>query len=114
MLEDAIERSHQKRVRLEARLVRMRNKGMIKVAQAKYENTGLIPSVIAIQENVRVKNKRKINRDISLKSENEQPKKAKRDTERQEIVDLVNDQENIKVVRGRDKIKEGLKQLNNL
>ena len=82
MGEDCIERSHQTRVRDEARLIRLRNENLIKMCQAKYQHTRMTKEVQDIQEQVHEASKRTMKRDISLKEERAEIKRQKRVSDR--------------------------------
>ena len=63
MGEDAIERSRQRRVRDEARLIRLRNDSAIKLSQAKFQNTRMIQEVMDIKQQVHHNSKRKFKKE---------------------------------------------------
>jgi hypothetical protein len=79
MGKDRIKRSHQDRMRNEARLMGLRNKGLKMDLQAKIQGLKLIKEIQCIQAAVANNRKRKLTRKVPLADEREAEKKAKRD-----------------------------------
>ena len=88
MGEDRIERSHQDRMRNEARLMRLRNKGLKMDSQAKFKGLKLIKEIRCIQVAVAGNRKRKLTRKVPLADERKVEKKVKRDEKRNDIWEL--------------------------
>ena len=88
MGEDCIERSHQHRMRHEARLMRLRNKGLKMDSQAKFQGLKHIKEIQHIQAAVASNRKRKLTRKVPLADERKFEKKAKRDEKRNDVWEL--------------------------
>jgi hypothetical protein len=85
MGEDCIERSHQYRMQHEARLMRLRNKGLKMDSQAKFQGLKHIKEIQYIQAAVASNRKRKLTRKVPLADERKFEKKAKRDEKRNDV-----------------------------
>jgi hypothetical protein len=88
MGKDCIERSHQDRMRNEARLMRFRNKGLKMDLQAKFQGLKLTKEIQCIQAAVANNRKRKLTRKVPLADERKIEKKAKRDEKRNDVWEL--------------------------
>ena len=87
MLEDAIERSHQRRVSDEQRLIRLRSEQQIKRCQAKLQNARMIPKVSLIQEEVKNRAKRNMTNSEPLRERRDSIKRAKRVVKREDSLE---------------------------
>jgi hypothetical protein len=111
MGEDCIERSHQYRMRHEARLMRLRNKGLKMDSQAKFQGLKHIKEIQYIQAAVASNRKRKLTRKVPLADERKFEKKAKRCEKRNDVWELK--QEEVpgeKVPAPRDRVRQLLKE----
>ncbi len=88
MGEDRIERAHQDRMINEARLMRLRNKGLQMDSQAKFQGMKHIKEIQYIQAAVASSRKRKLTRMVPLADERKVEKKAKRDERRNDVWEL--------------------------
>jgi hypothetical protein len=88
MGEDCIERSHQYRMRHEARLMRLRNKGLKMDSQAKFQGMKHIKSIQSIQAAVASNRKRKLTRKVPLADERKIEKKARREIKRNDVWEI--------------------------
>jgi hypothetical protein len=100
MGEDAIERSHQRRVRDEARLIRLRNDSAIKLSQAKFQNTRMIQEVMDIKQQVHNNSKRNFKKEKTVGEERAEAKRQKRVDNRNEAVEATKEQDKTKVLLG--------------
>jgi hypothetical protein len=85
MGEDIIERSHQDRIRKEARLIQLRNKEMKMASQAKFQGLKLVKEIQDIQAAVASRRKRKRTSVVWLKEERGINKKEERDGRRDNV-----------------------------
>jgi hypothetical protein len=88
MGEDRIERAHQDRMINEARLMRLRNKGLQMDSQAKFQGMKHIKEIQYIQAAVASSRKRKLTRVVPLADERKVEKKAKRDMKRNDAWEI--------------------------
>ncbi len=111
MLEDAIERSHQRRSKNESRFSRMRNQVMAKQSQAKYENAGMIRSIASEMNRVQTRRKRNLSQQSQEnKVERDESRKKARITRRESSFASCRAQDQTQVVeKPLAKIKAGLK-----
>ena len=110
LLEDELERGHQKLAKICQRLVRMRNDKLEKKSQARFENVGMMSPVKKVQENVSQNCKRKFKKETSIKEERDAKKKEERTVKREIAAASVNDQnKRIKLLKPKEVVKEALK-----
>ena len=111
MGEDVVERFHQYRCRDEAQLIWLRNQTIIKNAQAKFQNTRMIPSIIEWRGKVTAKFTRKRKREgPTLGKERKAVKKMEQEIKRDGAIESVSQQtDTISMVAPREKLMEELK-----
>jgi hypothetical protein len=111
MGKDRTKRSHQDRMRNEARLMRLRNKGLKMDLQAKFQELKLIKEIQCIQAAVVNNRKRKLTRKAPLADERKVEKKAKRDEKGDDVWELNREEfPGEQVLAPRERVKLTLKE----
>ncbi len=94
MTEDAIERNHQERARITARIIRHRNDNMKKNCQAKIQHQATNQKLKDVQNAVHEKGKRKMQRVDTKSNETHQAKRQQREKDRVEAKASLANQDN--------------------